>query len=105
MFNNEMLYPSKSEGIMSDQKEKVEPLPDEFESYEEATEFWDAHDTTDYLDLFVPVEAEVEFHGRYYEIELEEDIVLALRTQARQLGVSAGQLASDLLRQHIAPIP
>jgi hypothetical protein len=90
---------------MNGRKDKIDPIPDEFESYEEAAEFWDSHDTTDYLDLFVPVEAEVEFHGRYYEIEIEEDIALALRTQAKQLGLSAGQLASDLLRRHVAPVP
>jgi len=36
---------------MNKQK-RVEPIPEEFASYEEAAEFWDAHDTTDYPDAF-----------------------------------------------------
>jgi hypothetical protein len=88
---------------MNDKKAKVDPIPDEFNSYEEAAEFWDTHDTTDYLENFTPVEAEVEFHGRYYEIEIDEDVAHILRTKARQLGLSAGQLASDLLRRQITP--
>jgi predicted transcriptional regulator len=35
---------------------QVEPIPEEFTSYEEAAEFWDSHDTTDYPDAFRTVE-------------------------------------------------
>ena len=31
------------------------PIPEEFASREEAAEFWDAHDTTDYPDSFETV--------------------------------------------------
>ncbi|BAZ14261.1 hypothetical protein NIES4071_61010 [Calothrix sp. NIES-4071] len=44
---------------MNDKRKFIEPIPEEFASYEEAGEFWDTHDTTDYLEDFetVPVEA------------------------------------------------
>jgi len=35
-------------------RKRVDPIPEEFASYEEAAEFWDTHDTTDYPKLFVP---------------------------------------------------
>jgi hypothetical protein len=38
-------------------KEKpVAPIPEEFASHEEAAEFWDTNDTTDYPDAFRTVE-------------------------------------------------
>jgi hypothetical protein len=33
-------------------KKQVDSIPDEFQSYEEAGEFWDVHDTADYPDIF-----------------------------------------------------
>ena len=35
---------------------RVDPIPDEFASYEEAGEFWDSHAITDYPEMFRPVE-------------------------------------------------
>lgn len=82
-------------------KKQADPIPEEFASYEEAAEFWDAHDTTDYPDAFHTVKVYSEFRGRRYEIELEPDIVRELRSRARQRGMTAGRLASDLLRKQL----
>jgi len=83
-------------------RKRVDPIPEEFASYEEAAEFWDTHDTTDYPDAFRTVEVVAEFRGRYYEVEIEADVVEALQAQARQKGVPVSRLASDLLRQQLA---
>lgn len=40
---------------MSDNCRAIGPIPETFSSYEEAAEFWDTHDTTDYLDDFKTV--------------------------------------------------
>jgi predicted phosphatase len=82
--------------------EHIDPIPDEFESYEEAAEFWDTHDTTDYPEAFHTVDAVTEFRSRHYEVEIEEEVVRKLQMQARQQGVTVGRLASDLLRQQLA---
>lgn len=37
-------------------KKQIESTPENFDSYEEAAEFWDTHDTTDYLDEFITVD-------------------------------------------------
>ena len=85
-----------------DKKRHVDPIPEDFSSYEEAAEFWDTHDTTDYPDAFRTVEVETELRGRHYEVELEEEVVEKLQAQARQRGVTVSRLASDLLRQQLA---
>jgi hypothetical protein len=89
---------------MNDGKKHVDPIPDEFASYEEAAEFWDTHDTMDYPDAFRTVEVETEFRGRHYEVELDEDVALVLQERARSLGTTPSRLASDLLRQRILPV-
>ena len=82
-------------------KKDVDPIPEEFASYEEATEFWDTHDTTDYPDAFRTVETVTELRKRRYEIELDEEVVKRLRAQARRRGVTVSQLATRLLRQQL----
>ena len=81
-------------------KNLIDPTPDNFESLEAAAEFWDTHDTTDYLDEFRTVSLETELRARHFEVEIEEDVARLLQQQASSQGVSAGHLASDLLRQH-----
>ena len=34
----------------------VDPIPERFANYDDAAEFWDTHDTTDYLDQFTTIE-------------------------------------------------
>lgn len=82
-------------------KKDIDPIPEEFEGYEEAAEFWDTHDTTDYPDAFRTVEVDSEFRRRHYEVELEEEVIRKLRAQARQKGVTVSRLASDLLREQL----
>ncbi|PKO20271.1 MAG: hypothetical protein CVU38_21015 [Chloroflexi bacterium HGW-Chloroflexi-1] len=86
---------------MKDRDKRVEPIPDEFSSYEEAAEFWDAHDTTDYLEVSRPIEVVSEFRGRHYEIKIEAGIAKTLRSQAKRKGVTLSHLASELLRQQL----
>ena len=64
---------------MRPKKKAVDALPEEFSSYEEAAEFWDTHDTTDYHYASRPVKMVSEFRGRHYEIEIEVGVAEALR--------------------------
>ena len=86
---------------MMRRKKLVDPIPEEFASYEEAAEFWDTHDTTDYPEAFRTVEVVAELKKQYYEIEVDEDVASVLRTQAKQRGVTVSHLASELLRQQL----
>jgi hypothetical protein len=72
-----------------------------FRSYEEAAVFWDTHDTTDFRDSFEDVEVRTEFRKRHYELEVDDDLIKALRKQAKKPGVPVSKLASDLLPRQI----
>ena len=82
-------------------KKRVEPTPDNFESYEAAADFWDTHDTTDYADEFRTVEVNTELRARHFEVEIDEQVAKALQAQAKEKGVRISDLASSLLRQQL----
>jgi hypothetical protein len=96
---------SEEDGVFAELMNKrrvADPIPKEFASYEAAAKFWDQHDTTDYPNAFRTVKATTRFRCRYYEIEIEEDVVKALKARARRKKVPVGRLASKLLRQQLA---
>jgi predicted phosphatase len=82
-------------------KKSIDPIPEEFATYEEAAEFWDAHDTTDYPRAFRTVRVIAKLRNRHYEIPIEADVIKALERRARKAGVTLGHLASNLLRQRL----
>ncbi len=88
---------------MSDKQKQVDPLPEEFASYEDAAEFWDTHDTTDYLDSFETVVIEAELKRRRYEVEIDEELMKALTEQAQRRGIAVSQLVSEMLKEKIRP--
>jgi len=82
-------------------RKQIDPMPEEFASYEEAAEFWDTHDTRDYPEAFRTIEVVSELRRRHYEIEIDADVIQTLRKQARRKGVPSRQLSNELLRQHL----
>lgn len=69
-------------------------------SYEEAGEFWDSHNTTDYPDAFseVPTEIHADSFRRHFEVEVDEDL---FGERAQKTGVSVRRLVGELLRQQL----
>jgi CopG antitoxin of type II toxin-antitoxin system len=89
---------------MPNSGKRVDPIPDEFATYEDAAAFWDTHDTTDYPEAFQSVDVEeVALRQRRYEVEIDEDVVRMLQEQARKRALPISRLASDLLRQQLLP--
>ena len=89
---------------MPNSGKRVDPIPNEFATYEDAAAFWDTHDTTDYPDAFQTVEVEeVALRQRRYEVEIDEDVLRMLQEQARKRDLPISRLASDLLRQQLLP--
>ena len=76
-------------------------MPDNFESYEEAAEFWDAHDSTDFMDSLEEVEFEVDIQKRHYLIELDNDTATLLQERAKKEHLSPTNLASKLLHRDL----
>ncbi len=79
----------------------IDPLPDEFKSYEEAAEFWDTHSITDYEEFLEPVHLDVDIQRRHFEIEVDEESFLALRETAQKERKPVKQLASEILKQKL----
>ena len=76
-------------------------MPENFESYEEAAEFWDTHDSTDFMDSLEEVEFEVDIQKRHYLIELDNDTATLLQERAKREHLSPTNLASKLLHRDL----
>ncbi len=79
----------------------VDPLPDEFESDQEAAEFWDTHSVTDYEEFLEPVILDADIRRRHFEIEVDEESFLALRESAKKERKPVKELASEILKQRL----
>jgi len=60
---------------LNDKLKEIDPLPEEFASYEEAAEFWDTHDTTDYPDSFETIAVHSELRRRRYKVDIDEEMM------------------------------
>ena len=58
---------------------KIKQIPEEFKTYEEAAEFWDTHDSTEYEDVLEEVEMHVDIQKRHYLIELGKNTAQLLQ--------------------------
>ncbi len=87
---------------MKNEGSKKDGLPETFSSYEDTGEFWDRHDSTDYLEYLIPVDVDVKLMRRHYEIELEGDVMEALQKLANAQHVPADLLANTLLKKQLA---
>jgi predicted RNA-binding protein with PUA domain len=83
-------------------QKKVKEIPEEFETYEEAAEFWETHDSTDYEDIIEEVEIRVDLTKRRYLIELDKNSAELLLENAQKKGVSASNLASEIIEKQLA---
>lgn len=88
---------------MSDKQKQIDPLPEEFATYEAAADFWDTHDTTDYLDSFETVAVQSQLMRRRYEVEIDEELMAVLTELAQERGVAVSVLVSGMLREKIRP--
>ncbi len=89
---------------MNDKQKQKTKISKDFSSYEEAAEFWESHDTTDFLDEFETVEVEVSLKRRRYEVEIDADLMPQLTQQANKRGVAVKSLVSELLREKLQPV-
>jgi len=87
---------------MRDTDKKIDPLPDEFRSEDEAADFWDTHSIADYEETLEPAHVEVDLKRRHFAIEVDEETFLALRESARRQHKPVKQLASEILKQKFA---
>jgi predicted phosphatase len=76
-------------------KPNRDQLPDEFETFEELSTFWDSHDVTDYEDQLTAVSVEVTSQPTHeYKIVLSDTLNKIIREAQKQEGVSIGTLVN-----------
>ena len=82
---------------------RIDPIPEEFPSLEGAADFWDTHDTTDYLDQTKPVsDLEFRIERRQYLVALEPTLARKLTAAARQRGISSEALLNLWLSERLS---
>lgn len=82
-------------------KKPVDPLPEEFASLEEAAEFWDTHDTTDYEEFMRDVEFEVDLKARTHLLPIEGSIYDEVRAIAKKKRIPADKLVSRWIKEKL----
>ena len=90
----------ESAEVMASTKSKArtpkqrDPLPEHFRSLEEAAEFWETHDSTDYEEYMTDVECEFDIKRRTYLVSLDANLYRKVRAIARKKGVPAEKLVN-----------
>ena len=82
-------------------KKKRDPLPEEFNSLEEAGEFWDTHSSADYEDYMKEVHFDVDLKGRTHDVRIADDLRREVRKIANQKGVATETLVNLWLQEKI----
>lgn len=76
-----------------------------FSSIEEEAEFWDTHDSTDFLDSLVPVEVTIGPNfPRSVTLQLSPDEGDALDPQAKREGIEPSTLAKRWVVEHLRDV-
>lgn len=74
-------------------------LPEHFKSIEEAAEFWDTHDSSDYEECFADVDVKVELKKR--TISVDRALYDRVHDIAKKKRVRTDQLVSRWLREKV----
>lgn len=83
-------------------KGKHDSLPDEFQSLEEAGEFWDTHSSADYEEYMQAADFEVDLKRRSTEVRVSDKLMRDVRKIARRQGVATETLVNLWLQEKVA---
>jgi hypothetical protein len=87
---------------MQKSKKKIEPIPDEFKTIMEASNFWDTHDITDYWDNTKEMNFKVSLNKEPKYIALEESIARKAFNVAKKKHVSIETLVNLWLKEKLS---
>ena len=82
-------------------RKKRDPIPRHFKSLQEAADFWDRHDLTDYRDQTREAHFEVDIQRRRFLTALEPELAKKLTACARKQGVSTETLINVWLTEKV----
>ncbi len=78
--------------MQNDKSSPKDALPESFQTLEELSDFWDTHSSADYDDAMEPVEVEIDLSSRKVYCPVARDLLVQVRRQAHQQGVSTETL-------------
>lgn len=84
---------------MRENKTKRKPIPKHFANIDEAADFWDKHDLSDYLDSTKEVNFDVEIQRRVFLTALEPQLAKKLTDIARKQGITTETLINVWLTE------
>lgn len=87
---------------MENKSKRIDPLPDEFETEEEAGAFWDAHSTIDYQEYLEPANEVIQIRERIFEVQVAEDVFQKLQQEATSLHQSVPRVVDQILRKQLS---
>ena len=79
-------------------------IPDEFESIQAASDFWDTHSLADHWGETEEVDFTVHIKSSTVLIPLEQKLAKQLQAVARQQGLSAETLVNLWLSEHVQQV-
>ncbi len=79
-------------------------LPENFDTLEELSDFWDTHSSADYEEVMEPVEVEIDLSSSKVYCPVSKDLLRQLRKQARRQGVSTETLVNLWLQERLLRI-
>jgi hypothetical protein len=80
---------------------KREPIPEHFDSAEEAGEFWDTHSAADYWDEMEEVEMEFDLQKRVFLIPVNDRVYYQVKQRAEKEQRSIEEVVSRLLEREL----
>jgi len=86
---------------MTDKNKTIDPLPDSFESEEQAGAFWDTHSTMDYQQHLEATDDTIEISERVFEVQVAEDVFKKLQEQAASLRQPVPEIVDEILRKEL----
>jgi hypothetical protein len=87
---------------MQKSKKKIEPIPDEFKTIMEASDFWDKHDITDYWDDTKEVKFRASLKKEPKYVALEESIAKKALAVAKEKRVSIETLVNLWIKEKLS---
>ena len=80
---------------------KREPIPEHFESAEQAGEFWDVHSAADYWDEMEEVEMEFDIQKHVFLIPVNDRVYYRVKQRAEEERRSIEEVVSGLLEREL----
>jgi hypothetical protein len=86
---------------MAENNQEQDLIPAHFRSFEEAAEFWDSHDLSNYWDSTTEAHFEVDLQRQVFLTALEPELAKKLAKLAKKRGVSTETLINLWLAEKL----